>query len=119
MVFEHFQIYLNWPFFNFWDNFIRYWGTGILIRVEINFCVVYREKNEMNVGTEWAYQLGVWGIEGGAGSPLRWFGSQSQKILIFCILMTSKGPNCDRSGVKYDLLKDFLKPNLRIDWLMM
>ena len=69
MAFEHFQIYLNWLFFNFWDNFTRYWGTGILIRVGINFFVVYCEKNEINVGTEWAYQLGVWGSEGGSWKP--------------------------------------------------
>lgn len=58
-------------------------------RVQINFLKVYHEKKkEMNKGTKGGYQLGA--LRGGVTVPE---GVQSQKVLKFCILMTSRGPN--------------------------
>ena len=46
------------------------------------------KKKEMNEGTKGGYQLGA--LRGGVTVPE---GVQSQKVLKFCILMTSRGPN--------------------------
>ena len=50
------------------------------------------KKNEVNVRSGWALQLG--GLGGGAGAleaPSGGLGAQSQKALKFCILMTFRG----------------------------
>ena len=70
----------------------------------------HEETKQIRVPSE----LISWGVWGVLEAPSVGLGAQSQKVLKFPILMTSRGPSFDHSGVKYDLLKNFLKPNLRM-----